>query len=105
MLKKLTVGIISLMIIVFMSINAYSEKKSSVKGLVIYTSEELIEVKRGWNEYELIIQNDTEVFYKGEKASVHDIEICQNVTAYFTEEDGKKLLIRVDIRTSSYCYR
>lgn len=105
MLKNLTVGIVSLIIFAFMSINAYSEKKSSVKGLVIYTSEKLIEVKRGWNEYELLIQDDTEVSYKGEKALVHDIEICQNVTAHFTEKDGKKLLTRVEIRTSSYCYR
>ncbi len=106
MYKTILVNMLGIMIILFLSQGIYSGEKSSMRGLIIYASENFIEVKWGDNEYEFFFTDGTEVYYKQKKADMNAVRICQIAEVFYSKDrEGVRHLERIEIKRSSYCYR
>jgi hypothetical protein len=103
---------VSLIIVAFVISAFFSDvsgkvKKSSLmtyKGRVINYTGEYIELKSGSKEVVLYYSDDTK--YASSDGSLKDkniIEICQMARAQYVSRGGKKILVKIQVLTESYC--
>jgi hypothetical protein len=100
MKKALCLGII----ILFLGASAaYSEGSKQFKGLIIYTSDTAIEMKKGRGDITLYWTGETKVTLQGKDVDRGAVQICQKARARYVVKDGRRELVALEILAESYC--
>jgi len=88
------------------SLDASPGRERVVTGVVIFLSDDLIEIKRGGREMVLRTGADTAyVTRDGAPADRSALGLCQTVRARYVSEAGGYRLVRIQVLREGECYR
>lgn len=101
-------GMILLIFIIF--INAYvyasARREKPISGVIVYMSDDVIEVKRGRRELLLSITPQTIFLNKsGNNADRSILELCATVRVHYVREASTLRAVQIQLIREGYCYR
>lgn len=102
-MKKLSC--IAVLFVLVASVSANSSSERRLEGLVIFTSGDSVEVKRGRKEAVLHWTESSKVTCEGAEADRGDVEICQRVRVTYSVQEGRNEVVMLDILRGSYCIK
>lgn len=94
---------VSILLVLAASVTGFSSGPDRIRGTIINVSDSSIEIKKGRTEVELFWAGDSKVTLLGKAADRGAAAICQRVEAVYAEQDGKSMIVSIDILKESYC--
>jgi len=94
------------LLLVFLGVTGvYTATISTFKGLVINTSDDSIEIKKGRKEISVYWTDQSKVLINGKEADRNSAAVCQRVEATYAVKDSRRELVTLKILAESYCVR
>ncbi len=108
-MKRLTVFASSICaaVLLYQAVLAASPgRERDITGVVIYLSNNIVEIKRGSRE--LVLRHAADTAYTGRDGSAVDrtaLGLCQTVRARYISECGRCRLVSIQVISEGECYR